>query len=390
MDENKQTNGRERNPVRVTPLRSEQEEMEERVWQEMELLRQQQRQARPLPRREALPRQMAAEDLSTSLNIRPGSTPTSPNQANPAPRTNPPVGNPATPARPETGTNQGRQGAASDRQAPVEAPKVVRIADFALPAGSPFNQFEDDLEPFVEQNACPHCKGSGFLRLDAPVGDQNFGKLVPCECTMAVKDRKAFDELKKNSNIELFRDLTFANFNPLVPKTREAFEAARRYAKDPSDWLVFMGEYGCGKTHLAAAIANEALNRHIRLYFAIVPDLLDYLRATFDPNSEDTYDQRFDMIRNVPLLILDDLGTENAKPWAREKLYQIINHRYNAKLPTVITTNNDLDRLDGRIKSRLCDSQLCKLIVLQAADYRMFSKEDRERYRQSPTSRHKF
>jgi DNA replication protein DnaC len=360
--------------------------MEERVWQEMELLRQQQRQARPLPRREALPRQLAAEDLSTSPNIRPGNTPTSPNQATPAPRSNPPLGNPTTPARP----NQGREGSNSSRPAPQEAPKVVRMADFALPASSPFTQFEDDPEPFVEPTACPLCKGSGWLRLDSPVGDQNFGKLVPCECTMAVKDRKAFDELKKNSNLELFRDLTFDTFNPRVPKTRDAFEIARQYAKDPSDWLLFMGNYGSGKTHLAAAIANEALSRHIRLYFAVVPDLLDYLRATFDPSSEDTYDQRFDMIRNVPLLILDDLGTENAKPWAREKLFQIINHRYNAKLPTVITTNSDLDSLDGRIHSRVCDQQLCRIFVLQADDYRMFSPDERARFRQSAASRQKF
>ncbi|HEX2912698.1 MAG TPA: ATP-binding protein [Chloroflexia bacterium] len=207
---------------------------------------------------------------------------------------------------------------------------------------------------------------------------------------MALKERRAFDELKKNSNIDHFRDLTFETYNPRVPKTREAFEAARQFAQDPSDWLLFIGGYGCGKTHLAAAIANDALNKRVPLYFAVVPDLLDYLRSTFDPNSEARYDERFDMIRNVPLLILDDLGTENSKPWAREKLYQIINHRYNAKLPTVITTNNDLDLLDGRIRSRLCDRQLCRTVLVQAEDYRMLDASERARLRQSPPTRHKY
>lgn len=387
MDENeiKQATGRDRNQARVTPFRSEQEEAEERVWQEMERLRQEQRPVRPMPRREDLPRPVAAEDLLTSLNIRPGNTPTSPSQA---PRTNPPVGNPSTPARPTP--NQGREVAPPQRPAPAEPAKVVRITDFAMTATSPFAPIEDDIEPYVDTSACPHCKGSGWLRLESPVGDQNFGKLVPCECTMAIKDRKAFEELKKTSNIELFRDLTFETFNPRVPKTREAYDTALKYAKDPSDWLLFIGNYGCGKTHLAAAIANEALNRHIRLYFAVVPDLLDYLRSTFDPNSEASYDQRFEMIRNVPLLILDDLGTENAKPWAREKLYQIINHRYNAKLPTVITTNNDLDALDGRIRSRLYDRELCRTILLQAEDYRMLDSSERARYRQNQVTRPKY
>lgn len=286
--------------------------------------------------------------------------------------------------------NQGREAYAPPRPPQVEPAKVVRISDFAQTASSPFAQFEGDFEQFVDQAACPHCKGSGWLRLDSPVGDQNFGKLVPCECTMAVKDRKAFEDLKKLSNLDHFRDLTFQTFNPHVPKTRDSYDIALKYAKDPSDWLLFIGNYGSGKTHLAAAIANEALSRHIRLYFAVVPDLLDYLRATFDPNSEASYDQRFDMIRNVPLLVLDDLGTENAKPWAREKLYQIINHRYNAKLPTVITTNNDLDSLDGRIRSRLYDRELCRTILLQADDYRKLDTSERARFRQNSATRQKY
>lgn len=207
---------------------------------------------------------------------------------------------------------------------------------------------------------------------------------------MVLKERKAFEELKKTSNLDNFRDLSFDTFNPRVPKTRDAYEAALQFSNDPSNWLLFIGNYGCGKTHLAAAIANDALAKRIPLYFAVVPDLLDYLRATFDPNSEASYDQRFDMIRNVPLLILDDLGTEQAKPWAREKLYQIINHRYNAKLPTVITTNNDLDSIDGRIRSRLCDRQLCRIIVIEANDYRMLDTGERTRMRQAPAAQHQF
>ena len=263
----------------------------------------------------------------------------------------------------------------------------MRLADFMTSEPATAN---DDFEPYVDKDACPICRGSDFLRMEASVGDPNFGRLVPCECTMAAKERKSFDNLKKNSNLDHFRGLTFENFNPRVPKTKDAFEAARQFAQDPSDWLLFIGGYGCGKTHLAGAIANDALNKRVPLYFAVVPDLLDYLRATFDPNSDASYDERFDSIRNVPLLILDDLGTENSKPWAREKLYQIINHRYNAKLPTIITTNNDLDSLDGRIRSRLCDRQLCRTILIQADDYRMLDVGDRNRLRQTPQTNYKY
>jgi DNA replication protein DnaC len=102
-----------------------------------------------------------------------------------------------------------------------------------------------------------------------------------------------------------------------------------------------------------------------------VPDLLDYLRATFAPDSESSYDKRFHAVRTTELLILDDLGTENTTPWAREKLFQIVNSRYLERLPTVFTTNVDLDKLDGRIRSRLCDTQLSQLVYIDAEDYRL-------------------
>ena len=90
----------------------------------------------------------------------------------------------------------------------------------------------------------------------------------------------------------------------------------------------------------------------------MVPDLLDHLRATFSPQSNTTFDRRFDEIRTTPLLVLDDLGTQSMTQWVREKLYQLFNHRYNAELPTVITTSDSLDEMDARIRSRLLDGKL--------------------------------
>lgn len=104
--------------------------------------------------------------------------------------------------------------------------------------------------------------------------------------------------------------------------------------------------------------------------FVVVPDLLDHLRATFSPNSTIPYDQMFDQVRTNPLLILDDLGTQSATPWAKEKLYQILNYRYNAELPTVITTTSTLDEIDPRIRSRMLHQGFCKFHIITAPSYR--------------------
>jgi DNA replication protein DnaC len=207
--------------------------------------------------------------------------------------------------------------------------------------------------------------------MDAPVSSPNFSRLVPCVCKLEERRRRQQLNLRMFSDLSPFRDLTFDTFDASVRGTRDAYEAAYAFARNPDNWIVFVGDYGCGKTHLAAAIANYALHvKQMGPIFAVVPDLLDHLRTAFGPDAETTYDQRFSAIRSADLLVLDDLGTENATPWAREKLFQIINYRYNERMPTVVTTN-DLDRVDGRIRSRLYDRQFVEHCFIDADDYRM-------------------
>jgi DNA replication protein DnaC len=137
--------------------------------------------------------------------------------------------------------------------------------------------------------------------------------------------------------------------------------------------------YGNGKTHLAAAIANYLADSGEPVLFIVVPDLLDHLRAAFSPASGVRYDKRFDEVRAAPILVLDDLGTESATAWAREKLYQIFNHRYNARLPTVITTATPIKELDPKLASRMLDDNRCQFFVLEVPSYRGVANDKRGR-----------
>lgn len=225
---------------------------------------------------------------------------------------------------------------------------------------------------------CPTCKGAGFYVRDVHYGDADFSRLIRCYCKDDEIQQRRSQKLLQISNLEPFRDKTFDNFDGNIAGVGRAFIRSLDYANNPCGWLVLYGNYGCGKTHLAAAIANQILTLNYQVLFTVVPDILDHLRSTFGPSSEVAYDERFEQIRNAKLLILDDLGTENATPWAREKLYQIINHRYNYALPTVITSNREPKDIDPRILSRMEDVVLCpERIIIEAGDYRHLTAEQR-------------
>jgi DNA replication protein DnaC len=181
------------------------------------------------------------------------------------------------------------------------------------------------------------------------------------------------------SSLDLLGNQKFSTFSlrkdekiPLedLKSLEKAYQLARGFASAPQGWLILMGSYGSGKTHLAAAIANFLTDQGVPNIFVVIPDLMDHLRATFNPNSTISYDQLFDEVRTTQVLILDDLGTQSTTPWVREKLYQLFNHRYNSSMPTVITTSNSLDEMDPRLRSRMLDKRLCTVAAITAPSYR--------------------
>ena len=225
----------------------------------------------------------------------------------------------------------------------------------------------------AQSEACPRCGGAGFVRLAVPLGHPQFGRAVPCDCVLTETAEEKVGRLQRYSNLGSLRRMTFASLMPrgrsADPLHQERFalalDAARRFAEHPQGWLALLGRSGAGKTHLAAAIANRCIELGRPALFIVVPDLLDHLRSSYRPDAPESYDAMFEQVRNAPLLILDDLGVQSPTPWANEKLYQILNHRYNAQLPTVITAGAALDELDERLRTRLGDVGQSQVHVLE-------------------------
>lgn len=225
---------------------------------------------------------------------------------------------------------------------------------------------------------CPNCGGVGYLRLQAAVGHPDFGRLEICDCREPEIRSRLQDRLFRLSRLDELKSLTFETFNPegrvgTTPQERQSLQAAYKRAKTYSrklqGWLLLQGGFGVGKTHLAASIANEAAKHGVPTLFLTVPDLLDELRATFS-DGETSFRDRFDEIRTAPLIILDDFGTQNTTEWAREKLFQILNHRYTNRLSVVITTNLAMEEIEARLRSRILDPSLVDRVYVQSPDYR--------------------
>ncbi|MDA1278968.1 MAG: ATP-binding protein [Chloroflexi bacterium] len=163
----------------------------------------------------------------------------------------------------------------------------------------------------------------------------------------------------------------------------EAFEAARVFAEHPSGWLYLAGPTGVGKTHLAAAIVGESIKQDREVLFRFVPDLLDDLRRSFGPAGTRSFDYTFNAVRDVDVLVLDDLGAEASTAWAEEKLYQLIVHRHDALMPTVFTSRTALETIGGA-ESRIT-SRYSEAIVSRLSDANVVA----ERYLSAPDFRHR-
>ena len=135
-------------------------------------------------------------------------------------------------------------------------PIASEIPDFVRTAST-----EPEYIASADGEVCPICQGAGWLRIDVPIGHPSFGRLIKCTCQKDIEARQAARTLRQNSRLAENDRRTFAAFEVDQPEQKNALEMAKTYARSPEGWLVFSGRVGTGKTHLAAAIANEVQTR---------------------------------------------------------------------------------------------------------------------------------
>ncbi len=222
------------------------------------------------------------------------------------------------------------------------------------------------------QYACPICRDAQFVHPLKEDGKPDFSRVVPCECA---REKLAMEYTQRLlSYCELpagTAHMTFEDFE-VTPQLQKAYDLAVQVAEETGNvaWLTLMAGTARGKTHLAVAICRRWLCRGKPARYAYVPLLFEELRRGFRGEGTESYEERFDRFLNVPLLVLDDLGTEYRTPWVQEKLDIIIDYRLMHGLSLVVTTNTPMDELPFRIASRLQRSTGSKVVVIDAPEFR--------------------
>lgn len=160
------------------------------------------------------------------------------------------------------------------------------------------------------------------------------------------EEMAAISALKKQSLMdERLADATFENFRQTEKNARN-LKLCKSYAErfdemlEKNQGLLFYGGVGTGKTFAAACIANYLLDRRRPVVMTSFVKLLESLKGFEREDSE-----VIARLNRAKLLIIDDLGAERDTGFAIEKVYDIIDSRYRAKLPVILTTNLSMDEM---------------------------------------------
>lgn len=228
---------------------------------------------------------------------------------------------------------------------------------------------------------CPYelCDGSG---MKSYVKDGlTFASHCTCYQDKLMENRLAFAKIPED-----FKNLTINSFDTSLYTTDEDKEKAikakklvGKYIKDFEDYresgkglFLYSHTKGSGKTRLAISCGNALMNVHKqRVRFITTLDLLGRIKESFKDHSEYTENQLVNEFATIPVLILDDIGTEQPTPWVKEVFYRILDTRMNYKRLTIVTSNLSLQELqhDKRIISRM--SKLVISIQMPEEDIRM-------------------
>lgn len=275
-----------------------------------------------------------------------------------------------------------------DRQRPLVKAAVAKLGlDMPLDVAEAHSVVL--FEAVSQQEACQGCQHAPAKAMTCYHTEVSYdaetrrfaSRLVPCPYAAGYRKEYARQQDKEENMLlrRRFSERTFANFTPTEQSKKildycESWVAAY---KPHTRGLYIYGRVGCGKTHLAVACMQALKECHQEsCVFLVVPEFCDLLKSKF--GSGEALQKEFDFYAKAPVLVIDDLGegrrdNGSLSSWAQEKLFTLINYRYENMLTTIVTSTLDPFRLGEVIglpaRSRL--GEMCQFMHIKDTDHRM-------------------
>lgn len=239
-------------------------------------------------------------------------------------------------------------------------------------------------QPVPKPEKCKYCGKTLYYECVVLMGQAMIWNLEKprCDCEKAVAFWKGWDakqeKIKKEKELAEEQELRKQKIESILGKSgikkrylsrtidsfsvtaenKKSFEVATDYIKNFREYftqgkgLYLEGPRGTGKTHLAIAIALAIINTGVPVICKTSIDILGDIKRCYERNSEVTEEEVLEAYKTVDLLIIDDLGKEQVTEWSVPVLYSILNERYEALLPTIITTNYNTTALAEKLSAK--------------------------------------
>lgn len=216
----------------------------------------------------------------------------------------------------------------------------------------------------IEYANCKNCKGLEYCKNKVkgyvyfPFVNNETLSFNYKACKYKNKDLK---NNKFQKNIELFNiseSLKQAKIKDIYLDDESRVEVIKyitnyykKYFEDKEKGLYLYGNFGCGKTYIIAALFNELAKKDVRCAICYFPEFLRTLKSSFTRDSEEiSFENKFDYIRKIPLLLIDDIGAENVTPWSRDEILgTLLQYRMEQNLPTFFTSNLSIEELETHL-----------------------------------------
>ena len=217
-------------------------------------------------------------------------------------------------------------------------------------------------EAYEEYKNCANCKGLSTCKNSEKgyrLNPVDGGNIINFSYDACSKYQKEISDNKYKENLDLFEmneEIKNASFKNVykddklrLPIIKQFKDFIDNYNNDVKPKGIYLhGSFGSGKTYLIASLFNELAKKGIRSALVYYPEFLRTLKASFQSD----YDEKFNYIKKIPLLLFDDIGAENCSNWSRDEvLGPILQYRMENNIPTFFTSNLTIDELEKSLST---------------------------------------